>query len=59
MKPRGPQQPGGVIERESPISWSNVALVCKSCNEPTRVGFRERTDGVKVRFCKRCGENVD
>jgi len=59
MKPRGPQQPGGIIERESPISWANVVLLCKSCNEPARVGFRERTDGVKVRFCKRCNENID
>src|SRR5574341_918973 len=59
MKPRGPQQPGGIIERESPISWANVVLLCKSCNQPARVGFRERTGGVKVRFCKRCDENID
>ncbi len=59
MKPRPPQQPGGIIERESPVSWSNVVLLCKSCNQPTRVAFRERTDGTKVRFCKRCDENID
>jgi len=58
MRPRGPQQPGGVIERESPVDWSNVALLCQSCNKPTRVGYRESA-GRKVRFCKRCDANID
>ncbi len=30
MKPRGPQKPGGIVERESPIALSNVALICAS-----------------------------
>lgn len=59
MKPRGPQQPGGIIERESPLSWANIVLLCKACNQPARVGFRARADGTKVRFCKRCDENID
>jgi large subunit ribosomal protein L24 len=59
MKPRGPQKPGGIIERESPIAWSNVALICASCAKPARVGFRQQADGRKVRYCKRCDANVD
>ena len=59
MRPRGPQQPGGIIERESPISWTNVALICATCNKPVRVGFRNRTDGRKVRYCKNCDANLD
>jgi large subunit ribosomal protein L24 len=59
MKPRGPQKPGGIIEREAPISWSNVALICASCAKPARVGFRQQADGRKIRYCKRCGENMD
>jgi large subunit ribosomal protein L24 len=59
MKPRGPQKPGGIIEREAPIAWSNVALICKSCAKPARVGFRQQADGRKVRYCKRCDANVD
>jgi large subunit ribosomal protein L24 len=58
MKPRGQNKPGGIIERESPIAWSNVALICISCNKATRVGFRI-VSGRKVRFCKRCNEVVD
>jgi large subunit ribosomal protein L24 len=59
MKPRGPQKPGGIVEREAPLSWANVAIICASCGKPTRVGFRVLADGRKVRFCKRCNENMD
>ena len=58
MKPRGQNKPGGIIEREAPISWANVALVCIVCGKPTRVGFRMVGER-KVRFCKKCNENVD
>ena len=58
MKPRGQNKPGGIIEREAPISWANIALICVSCNKPTRVGFRT-VSGRKVRFCKKCNEVVD
>jgi large subunit ribosomal protein L24 len=59
MRPRGPQQPGGIIEREAPISWANVALLCQACNKPARVGYRVLADGRKVRYCKRCDANFD
>jgi large subunit ribosomal protein L24 len=58
LRPRSQQKPGGIIEREAPVSWSNVALVCPSCTQPTRVGFRMAGER-KVRFCKRCNENID
>ncbi len=59
MRSRGAQQPGGIVEREAPISWSNVALLCAACNKPARVGFHLQADGRKVRFCKRCKANLD
>ena len=59
MRPRGPQRPGGIIEREAPIAWANVAPLCQSCNKPVRVGFRVLADGRKVRYCKRCDANLD
>lgn len=49
----------GRIEREAPIHISNVMLVCPSCKEPARVGFRVAGDGSKSRFCKKCDELVD
>jgi large subunit ribosomal protein L24 len=59
MRPRGPQQPGGIVERESPISWANVAHICPSCQKPTRTGFRGIAEDRKVRYCKRCNANID
>jgi len=57
----GSQQviPGGVIEREAPLNISNVQLICPSCGKPSRVGYRENTDGNKVRVCRNCGKDVD
>jgi large subunit ribosomal protein L24 len=49
----------GRIEREAPIHISNVMLVCPSCKDATRVGFRLFEDGTKERYCKRCDEAID
>ena len=54
-----PQEPSGIIEMEAPLHMSNLALVCSSCDRPTRVGFRTLEDDRKVRFCKRCDESID
>jgi large subunit ribosomal protein L24 len=51
--------PAGIIEKEGPIHVSNVKLICKSCQKPVRVRFRVRQDGVKVRVCRSCGEDVE
>ena len=47
-------QQGGIIEKELFIDISNVQLVCKSCNRPTRIGHQFEGN-VKIRVCKRCG----
>ena len=49
----------GRIELEAPIHISNVMLVCPSCKEATRVGFRTLEDGSKSRYCKHCDELID
>jgi large subunit ribosomal protein L24 len=54
-----PQQPSGIIDMEAPIALSNLALVCKSCGNAARVGFRILEDDRKVRFCKHCNEAID
>ena len=58
-KPRGAQQPGGIVEREASIHLSNVLPICGRCNKPTRVGSRRLDDGRAVRTCRRCGEQLD
>lgn len=50
---------GGIIERESPIHISNVALVDPKDDAPTRVGYTFLEEGQKVRFAKRSGEIID
>jgi large subunit ribosomal protein L24 len=57
--------PGGIIDRPSAVSVSNVMLVCPTCNLPTRIGYRFKEvkggEQVKVRICKRdgCGQEID
>jgi len=50
---------GGIVEKEAPLSISNVMLVCGSCNQATRTGIRVLEDGSKSRYCKKCNESVD
>ncbi len=56
---RNPQEPSAIIELEAPLHVSNVKVVCRSCNEATRVGFKFLEDGRKVRNCKNCNEAID
>jgi len=58
-KPRGPQQPGGIVEKEAPINASNIMIMCDKCNAPVRIGHKELSDGSKIRICRRCNEAFD
>jgi large subunit ribosomal protein L24 len=57
--------PGGIVDRPSAVSVSNVMLVCPTCNLPTRIGYRFKEakggEQIKVRICKRdgCGQEID
>jgi large subunit ribosomal protein L24 len=56
-KPTARNRKGGIILQEEFIDLSNVQVVCKTCNRPTRVGHRlEGT--VKIRVCKKCGAEL-
>ncbi len=57
MKPRRAGEKGQKIQFSAPLPASRVALVCKSCNKATRVGFK-LTGETKVRVCKSCGQEV-
>ncbi len=47
---------GGIVQREASVDMSNLAVVCKGCNLPVRVGVDILADGSKVRYCKKCKE---
>jgi large subunit ribosomal protein L24 len=51
-------QEGGIISKEAPIHLSNLALQDPRDGKPTRVGFKTRDDGRKVRIAKRSGEEI-
>ncbi|MFN8452260.1 MAG: 50S ribosomal protein L24 [Anaerolineae bacterium] len=53
------QIPAQIVEFEGPIHLSNVMVVCPSCGKKTRVGFRVRDDGFKVRVCKQCDKDIE
>ena len=58
-KPRGPQQTGGIVEKEAAIHASNVMIMCDKCNAPARIGHKILTDGKKIRICRNCTEALD
>jgi large subunit ribosomal protein L24 len=55
-KSRAANQQGGIIDKEVPVDASNVMLVHKG--KPTRVGYKIKADGTKVRIAKSTGEEI-
>ena len=51
-------QQAGIIDTELFVDISNVQIVCKSCNQPTRVGHRMEGDGTKIRICRKCEKDL-
>jgi large subunit ribosomal protein L24 len=49
---------GGRLNKEMPISASNVMIVCPQTGKPTRVGVRYLADGSKERFAKKSGASL-
>lgn len=52
-------EPGGIVEKESPIHISNVAIFNPATKKADRVGIRVLEDGKKVRYFKSNDEVVD
>lgn len=52
-------QQGGIIEKEAPIRLSKLMLVCPKCSKPTRTGTKVLEDGKRVRYCKKCSEQLE
>ena len=48
---------GGIIDKDMPIHASNVAIVCTSCGQHSRIGYRFDAD-TKVRVCRKCGKDL-
>lgn len=57
VKPRRQGETGGIVDAESAIYASKVALFCPKCDKGVRTHV-EVVDGKKVRVCK-CGHKFD
>jgi large subunit ribosomal protein L24 len=56
---RSQQHPHGArIQKEAPLRISNLALVCTSCEKPTRVAHKRLESGEHVRVCKKCRQPI-
>lgn len=58
MRRRSQDEPGGIVEKESPMHMSNLMLFCRRCNMGSRTGRKETKIGEKTKFCRRCGEII-
>jgi len=58
QRPKTGGKKGEKIEVPRPIPGSTVALICKNCGKPTRVGRQVSPDGKKIRICKKCGLGI-
>jgi len=58
-KPTATNKQGGIVEKEMPIQWSNVMVMCNKCVTPARVKMQRLEDGKKIRVCVKCGEALD
>ena len=56
MRPTKENPKGGIAEMETPISVSNVQLLCPKTGKPTRIGYIFLKDGEKQRVAKRSQE---
>lgn len=60
-KPNQQNRQGGILEREYPIHFSNVMLLCPNptCQKPVRVGMKRDDDGQPMRVCRACGVTIE
>lgn len=58
IKPRGPQQPGGIKKSEAPIHVSNVMYYDAKAKKGVRLGYKVE-DGKKVRIMRPAGTKID
>jgi len=59
IKPGKTHPQGGIVEKEAPLAFSNVLIMCDKCNKPTRIGMQRDPGGKRSRVCKRCGDVLE
>jgi large subunit ribosomal protein L24 len=68
VKPSQQNPQGGILEKELPLHYSNVLLMCAKCNRGVRHGIKlaekagkkgEAKVQTKIRVCKKCGGSLE
>jgi len=59
VKPGKTNPQGGIVEKEAPLAYSNVLVMCGKCNKPARIAMKVDESGEKHRTCKRCGDILE
>lgn len=59
IKPGKTHPQGGIVEKEAPLSYSNILVMCDKCNKPTRISMAVDGAGKRSRVCKRCGDVLE
>lgn len=57
VRPRPPQEQGGIVEVEGPIYACKVQIVCPKCNKGVRIAHKI-DGGKKTRVCAKCGAEL-
>ncbi len=57
QRPTGQTMQGGIIDKDMPITASNVMIICPDCG-PTKIGARFDDQGRKYRVCRKCGVDL-
>lgn len=57
LRPKKQGQKGEIVSKERAVNVASVALICKSCSKPTRVGYKVEGNN-KFRICKKCGAEI-
>jgi large subunit ribosomal protein L24 len=52
-RPKQQGEKGQTVMVPRPLAAAKTMVVCSSCKEPTRVGYRRDGSG-KIRYCKKC-----
>ena len=57
VKPRPPQEQGGIVEVEGAMYASKVQLYCEKCKKATRASHKVEGEN-KTRVCTKCGAEL-
>ncbi len=57
QRPKRQGEKGQTIEIVTPLSASNLKLICSRCGKSVRVGYKI-VEKKKIRICKKCGEET-